>query len=1072
MASGGQSNLEVGLQVPLPTLPRKKKSSVYVYTRFPEINDNEEGDDDDGDEEEIEYADLKGRPVHRRTQLLGALAANMGALALGTVLSWPAVALPNLRVDPDFTGNLTTSQESWIGSIVSLGAVAAGPVGGVGIELFGRRKAMLVCSVPFFMGWMLIHFASSVSHILVGRFVTGFFAGTFAVAAPIFTGEVTDAGIRGAVGSTFDMMISLGILFIYVVGTFVSWRVQALICSVVPVVIFLLMLVVPESPVYLVKKGRMSEGAEALMRYRGATRIQQIQTEFEEMSEAENSLEARLQKQEEALEALKSIPQIIAELKSSLESQGADNKRKSTWSLGLSDEEDDSNQDEINALIGKNPSTDDELQLQEVNELLNDIEKQSDLGPSIMENVAQSFAKTINRPLSKETKAKLREAIKIPENCKDFSAPKINNEIWRIIPSHARLSDVKSQQNQQALGCGMSALALISNMALQHKKDLPKELLAAIIKTSLDASNIMGDQFQQIIRMVIWVRPERKSEDIKSYLKLNQKHISKHIWHFKLQSPVPSIPRERAVSPKQLSTKFQLPAGVENKSTIQANKELNNNSVRVKADSEINSIEESIQKMLKSAAIIPCDNEMGQFVSTVFTVPKPDGTRRPILNLKKLNEFMESPHFKMETIKTATELISNQCFMAVVDLRDAYHAISISERSQKYLKFRWKGKLYKYTCLPFGLSLAPFLYTKLTKPVVAKLRVQGILLSLPSDKTEAIINKCKQAQACKTMTIQKLAELVGSLVAAVPAVRYGLLYTRQFEMEKMANEACVQEGSWVGGFSTVRRRMCEPWILLPVGIGFCIFAFQVISGLDPVLVYTVDIFHMAGAQLDEYTSTIIIGTMQTLAGVVAASLVERCGRRVLLLVSEGAMVVALGMLGVYFYLKEANGGVMPVGLGWLPVTSLAVYVLSYSVGMGPVGYTLMGEILPLQVKGLAGCILTSAKWFMSFLVTKFFQDLLFALGSAGCFWLFGAFCAAGFIFVAAFVPETKGRSLDEIQQEFRLRFSAPTNSPDESEPLLLPVGISGRYPGSSSRTVMDTISESSQKLREKYAAIV
>lgn len=79
----------------------------------------------------------------------------------------------------------------------------------------------------------------------------------------------------------------------------------------------------------------------------------------------------------------------------------------------------------------------------------------------------------------------------------------------------------------------------------------------------------------------------------------------------------------------------------------------------------------------------------------------------------------------------------------------------------------------------------------------------------------------------------------------------------------MANEACVQEGSWVGGFSTVRRRMCEPWILLPVGIGFCIFAFQVISGLDPVLVYTVDIFHMAGAQLDEYTSTIIIGTMQT-----------------------------------------------------------------------------------------------------------------------------------------------------------------------------------------------------------------
>jgi facilitated trehalose transporter len=150
-----------------------------------------------------------------------------------------------------------------------------------------------------------------------------------------------------------------------------------------------------------------------------------------------------------------------------------------------------------------------------------------------------------------------------------------------------------------------------------------------------------------------------------------------------------------------------------------------------------------------------------------------------------------------------------------------------------------------------------------------------------------------------------------------------------------------------GGF----KNILAPWVLFPVFIGFMIYMFQVISGLDPVLVYTVDIFALAGADLDDYTSTIIIGTMQTMAGVVAASVVEKSGRRFLLLLSEGSMVVALSALGLYFYLKKANGGISPAGLGWLPITTLAVYVVSYSVGMGPVGYTLMGELLPLQVKG-------------------------------------------------------------------------------------------------------------------------
>jgi MFS family permease len=81
--------------------------------------------------------------------------------------------LPSLRIDPEFNGSLTLSDESWIGSIVALGAAAAGPVGGLGIEWLGRRGAMLVLAIPFSAAWLLIGFAGSTEVILGGRFLTG-----------------------------------------------------------------------------------------------------------------------------------------------------------------------------------------------------------------------------------------------------------------------------------------------------------------------------------------------------------------------------------------------------------------------------------------------------------------------------------------------------------------------------------------------------------------------------------------------------------------------------------------------------------------------------------------------------------------------------------------------------------------------------------------------------------------------------------------------------------------------------------------------------------------------------------
>ena len=96
-----------------------------------------------------------------------------------------------------------------------------------------------------------------------------------------------------------------------------------------------------------------------------------------------------------------------------------------------------------------------------------------------------------------------------------------------------------------------------------------------------------------------------------------------------------------------------------------------------------------------------------------------------ILNLKPLNEFVDYHHFKMDTFRTALKLIRPGCFMASVDLKDAYYSIPTAGEDRKFLMFEWKGKYHQFTCLPNGLSSAPRIFTKILKPVYAHLRSNG-----------------------------------------------------------------------------------------------------------------------------------------------------------------------------------------------------------------------------------------------------------------------------------------------------------------------------------------------------------
>lgn len=152
--------------------------------------------------------------------------------------------------------------------------------------------------------------------------------------------------------------------------------------------------------------------------------------------------------------------------------------------------------------------------------------------------------------------------------------------------------------------------------------------------------------------------------------------------------------------------------------------------IKTKNTAELNQFKIEINKLIKKGAISPCIRVDGDFLSSCFLVPKSNGDKRFILNLKNLNHFIKPPHFKMEDLRTAVKLMVPNCFLATIDLKDAYFLVPIHPTSKKYLRFEFLNQCYEFNCLPFGLNTAPLVWTKIMKPVIEHLRSQGFVSTI------------------------------------------------------------------------------------------------------------------------------------------------------------------------------------------------------------------------------------------------------------------------------------------------------------------------------------------------------
>ncbi|XP_059454828.1 sugar transporter ERD6-like 6 [Corylus avellana] len=216
-------------------------------------------------------------------------------------------------------------------------------------------------------------------------------------------------------------------------------------------------------------------------------------------------------------------------------------------------------------------------------------------------------------------------------------------------------------------------------------------------------------------------------------------------------------------------------------------------------------------------------------------------------------------------------------------------------------------------------------------------------------------------------------------------------------------------------FAELKQR--RYWLPLMIGIG--LLALQQLSGINGVLFYSSTIFAAAGVTSSN-AATFGVGAIQVIATGVSTWLMDKAGRRLLLIVSSSGMTFSLLIVAVSFFLRgfvsaDSNFyGVMSI----MAVVGVVLMVIFFSLGIGPIPWLIMSEILPVNIKGLAGSVATLGNWLAAWVVTMT-ANLLLEWSNAGTFTIYLVLCAFTLAFVVVWVPETKGRTLEEIQRSFR-----------------------------------------------------
>ena len=213
------------------------------------------------------------------------------------------------------------------------------------------------------------------------------------------------------------------------------------------------------------------------------------------------------------------------------------------------------------------------------------------------------------------------------------------------------------------------------------------------------------------------------------------------------------------------------------------------------------------------------------------------------------------------------------------------------------------------------------------------------------------------------------------------------------------------------------KEVFKPWLRPALIITVGIFFFQQFSGVNTIIYYSPIIFQMAGivSNTESILPSIIIGVVNVLACVVSILLLDKVGRRKMYMIGITGMIPSLVLSGACFFFKEQLGASLP----FFAVLSISCFIIFINISLSPLGWLLISEVFPLKVRGVGMSIGSLSHWGFNAIIAFTFLTLVNGIGIASTFWLYGAVCVVGLIWGYYYIPETKGKSLEEIELHWR-----------------------------------------------------
>ncbi|KAG5667691.1 hypothetical protein PVAND_015663 [Polypedilum vanderplanki] len=229
-----------------------------------------------------------------KNQYVATIAINIITLAHGCAIAWVSPTSSYLKSNETHLtdGPITATQSSWIGSLISIGALINTFCYGKIADILGKKISLIILLVPNVIFWLLIYFSTNVIHIYIARAIAGLTGGGLLRILPLFTGEIAESHVRGKLGAYFPLAMYGGMLLIFILGTYLDFFTIPLVMLPFSIIFFFCMIFLPETPQYYLKKGENLKALESLKFYRSCSRDNEgkVKNELESLRNAVNNV--------------------------------------------------------------------------------------------------------------------------------------------------------------------------------------------------------------------------------------------------------------------------------------------------------------------------------------------------------------------------------------------------------------------------------------------------------------------------------------------------------------------------------------------------------------------------------------------------------------------------------------------------------------------------------------------------------------------------------------------------------------------------------------------------------------